>query len=353
MTRLTRRQFSTIAGASALLALSPLGSRSGRAQDKALVKITAAEAVETLYYLPLYVAHALGFFKEQGLDVTIFNAQQRTIALRAIVNGDAFTYNGDPAEPALARQLGQKVKNFGVIVNRAGGAILGKKGIDKDPKKWAGKRIITPRPPHTSVSLVQMVLQNNGYEKADKDGLAFKPKGGSDKDAVNLTPVLAGAELSALAAGQAELSIVLEPSIAIGVAQGFDHITSFADQFGPFFYTSFAVTEESIEKRPEQVQAFANAMQKAYLFGHKYPDRAAEVAVKRYDTQDSKIVAAAARNIIRDKAYPESLLVTKEAYEKNFNQLLVATGHPAAKFPMNELMDNRFAEKAAATIKNV
>jgi NitT/TauT family transport system substrate-binding protein len=144
---------------------------------------------------------------------------------------------------------------------------------------------------------------------------------------------------------------VLEPNIAIGVAKGFEHITSFAEQFGPFFYTSFAVTEESIEKRADMVQGFANAMQKAFLFGHKFPDKAAEVAVKRYETQDPKIVAAAAKNIIRDKAYPVSLLVTKESYEKNFNRLLVATGHPAAKYPMNELMDNRFAEKAAATVK--
>lgn len=350
MTNVTRRQFSVMAGAGALIAFSPLGSRSAGAQ-KAMVKITHAEAVETLYYLPLYVAHALGFFKEQGLDVTIFNAQQRTIALRAVVAGDAFSYNGDPAEPALARQRGAKVKNFGVIVDRAGGAILGKKGIDKNPKNWTGKRIITPRPPHTSVSLVQMVLQDAGYEKADKDGLVFKPKGGTEKDAVRLTPVVAGAELSALDAGQAELSIVLEPNIAIGTAKGFDFITSFAEQFGPFFYTSFAVTEESIEKRPDQVQAFANAMQKAYLFGHKNPDQAAEVAVKRYDTQDPKIVAAAARNIIKDGTYPKSLLVTKESYDKNFNRLLVQTGHPAAKYPFNELMENRFAEKAVATVK--
>jgi hypothetical protein len=29
----------------------------------------------------------------------------------------------------------------------------------------------------------------------------------------------------------------------------------------------------------------------------------------------------------------------------------VRTGHKAARYPMNELMDNRFAEKAVATVK--
>ncbi len=342
-----RRRLALATGAGALVSFLPLSN--GRAQ--AMIKMTAAEAVETLYYLPMYCAHALGFFKEQGLDVTIFNAQQRTIALRAIVAGDAFTYNGDPAEPALARLSGARVKNIGVIVNRAGGALLAKKGTPKDPKQWAGKRIITPRPPHTSVSLMQLIMINNGYDKADADGLVWKAKGAADKDAVRFTPVIAGSELSALAAGQADLSFVLEPNIAIGVAQGFEEVTSFAQEFGEFFYTSFAVTEESIEKRGEQVQKFVNAMQRAMLFGHRHPDKAAEVAVKRYHTQDPKIVAAAARNIIRDKAYPESMLVTKAAYDRNFDVLLVRTGHKAARYPMAELMDNRFAEKAVASVR--
>ena len=342
-----RRRLALAAGAGALVSFLPL--RGGRAQ--AMIRMTAAEAVETLYYLPLYCAHALGFFKEQGLDVTIFNAQQRTIALRAIVAGDAFTYNGDPAEPALARLSGAKVKNIGVLVSRAGGALLAKKGTSKDPKRWAGKRIITPRPPHTSVSLMQLIMINNGYEKADADGLVWKPKGGADRDAVRFTPVVAGSELSALAAGQADLSFVLEPNIAIGVAKGFEEVTSFAEQFGDFFYTSFAVTEESIDKRGEQVQKFVNAMHKACLFGHQHPDQAAAVAVKRYDKQDAKIIAAAARNIIRDKAYPESMLVSTEAYDKNFKVLLVRTGHQAANYPMTELMDNRFAEKAVAAVR--
>ena len=121
--------------------------------------------------------------------------------------------------------------------------------------------------------------------------------------------------------------------------------------FGEFLNTSLAVTEESIAKRPEQVQAFANAMQKACLFGHKYPDQTVEVAIKRYQTQDPKIIAQAARNIIQDNAYPESFLVSKAAYDNLFNKLLVLTGHEAKNYPLNELMDNRFAEKAMATVK--
>lgn len=342
-TNLNRRHL--LAGSAGLAVVSFLPGGNGRAQ--ALVEITAAEAVETMYYLPLYVAHAKGFFEQEGLDVTIFNAQQRTIAVRAVAAKDAFSYNGDPAEPALARQRGVGIKNIGVLVDRAAQVVLGKPGTSPNAADWAGETIIIPRPPHTAVSLIQMVLIDAGYEKQDADGLVWVREGG---EPVNLVPVIAGSELSALLAGQANLAVVLEPQTSNGVAAGMEVITSFAEQFGPFYFTSFAVLEETIAETPDQVQAFANAITKAMVYGHKDPDGAAQVAIERYPESDPEIMKAAALRIIAQDAYPKSLVVTDEAYANNFDRLLVATAHPAANYPFDELMDLSFAETAAANI---
>lgn len=344
---LSRRQ--AVFGAASVAALSFGPVRGARA--KAMLKITAAEAVETMYYLPLYVAKAKGFFEQEGLDLTIFNAQQRTIALRAVISKDAFSYNGDPAEPALAQQKGENVKNIGVLVNRAAQVVLGKPGISKDAKTWAGRAIIVPRPPHTAVSLIQMTLIDAGYVKGDTDGLVWQVKDGKADDAVHLIPVVAGSELSALMAGQADLALTNEPTTSNGVAAGMEIIISFADQFGPFFFTSFAVLAETIAKQPDQVQAFANAITKAMVYGHKNPAGAAEVAVQRYADSDPKIMKAAAERIISQGAYPDSLVVSKISYDNNFTRLLTATGHPAAGYPFDKLMDLSFAEKAEKAIK--
>lgn len=341
---ITRRSFNAGLAAGATLTFLPGTSR-------AAVKITAAEAVETMYYLAMYAAKEKGFFEEEGLDVEIFNAQQRTIALRAIVSGDAFTYNGDPAEPAIGRQRGVACKNIGVLVDRAVQVVLAKKGMSKDPKDWKGEKIIIPRPPHTAVSLIQMMLIDNGYSKADADGLVWKPSGSGEN--VQLLPVIAGSELSALTAGQANLSITLEPATSIGVSKGYEPVVSFADHFGPFFFTSFAVMEDSIKNRREQVQGFVNAITKAMVYGHKYPDKVAEVAVARYKDTDAAIMRAAAKRIVAQGAYPKNMIVSKESYKNNFDRLLPATGHPAAGYKFDELMDLSFAEKAAAKITDV
>jgi NitT/TauT family transport system substrate-binding protein len=347
---LSRRRFLEVAGgAAAVVTFEPLSGLSGRA--RAAVKLTHAEAVETLYYLPLYVAKAEGFFEKEGLDVTIFNAQQRTIAVRAVVAGDAFTYCGDPAEPALARERGADIKNIGVIVYRAGGGILSKAGFPRDPKQWKGAAIIIPRPPHTSVSLIQLTLMKAGYTQADQDGLVWKPADGKgDKDLVKLHPVIAATELAALVAGQGQLSVALEPDLSNGVVQGFEIVTTFAEEFGPYFYTSIAAAGSSIKGKAELLQRYTDAMTRAMMWGHKYPDKAAQVAVKRYAEANPKIVAEAAKRIIAQEAYPKNMLVSKASYDQNFNNVLVRTKHPAAGYKWEELMDLSFAEKAASKI---
>jgi NitT/TauT family transport system substrate-binding protein len=343
----TRRQLlGRAAATSAAVLFEPFSGLSRRAH--ATVKVTHAQAAELLNFLPLYVAQARGFFGDEGLDVGIYNAQQRTIALRAIVAGDAFSYSGDPAEPALARLRGVDVKNIGTLVNRAVSFLVGKTGTPKDPKQWKGKSILVPRPPNTAVNFVQMILQEAGYSQADKDGLVWKPgDSAGDGDHVRFQPVVMGSELAAMLAGQADLAHVVEPDTSNALSQGFEIVVDFAQRFGPFLLSSIAVMNRTIQEQPDLVQRFVNAMTKACVFGHKYPDQAAAVAVQRYYTSDATIMAEAAKRLIAIGAFPNSLVISREAYSNNFDKLLSHTAHQAAKFPFEELVDGRFAENAA------
>lgn len=347
----TRRGFVRMAGAGgAMVLLEPLAGVSGRARAQVL-RLTHAQPVDALVFLPLYVAQANGYFDQEGIDLNVFTAQQRTIALRAIITGDAFTYCGDPAEPGLARLRGVDVKNIGTLVDRAVLYILGKPGLPKDVKQWKGKSIIAPRPPSSHFSLLQSLLLESGYTQADREGLVWKPSdSASDKDHLRLQPVTFGSQLPALLAGNAELASIDEPDASTAVGQGFDVLFSFPQAIGPFYLSSIAVMNRAIQKQPDLVQRFVNAVTKGCLFGHKYPDKAAEVAEQRYYTAEAKVIAAAAKRLIADGAYPKNMVVSKESYAANFDSLLVKTKHPAAKYPFEQLMDLRFAEAAATKL---
>src|SRR3546814_9772376 len=80
---------------------------------------------------------------------------------------------------------------------------------------------------------------------------------------------------------------------------------------------------ETMKENPENVQKFANAMQKACLWGHANPEGAAEVGAARFATADPKIIKDAAMRTIKQGAYPKGLIVSRDSYDNNFNRLQI------------------------------
>ena len=57
--------------------------------DSSLEKITVAEVAHSVFYAPQYVAHGLGFFKDEGLDVEIVLTSGADNVMAAVLSGDA------------------------------------------------------------------------------------------------------------------------------------------------------------------------------------------------------------------------------------------------------------------------
>lgn len=54
-----------------------------------LTQITVAEVAHSVFYAPQYVAHGLGFFEEEGLDVEIVLTSGADNVMAAVLSGDA------------------------------------------------------------------------------------------------------------------------------------------------------------------------------------------------------------------------------------------------------------------------
>ena len=57
--------------------------------DNALKHITVAEVAHSVFYAPQYVAHGLGYFEEEGLDVEIILTSGADNVMAAVLSGDA------------------------------------------------------------------------------------------------------------------------------------------------------------------------------------------------------------------------------------------------------------------------
>jgi NitT/TauT family transport system substrate-binding protein len=114
-----RRQL-VIATASLLAAPTVL-----RAQSLEKPKLTIAVGGKNLlYYLPLTIAETLGYFKAEGLEVTIADFAGGSQALRAVIGGSADVVSGAFEHTVNMQTKGQRLRAF-VLQGRAPQIVLG------------------------------------------------------------------------------------------------------------------------------------------------------------------------------------------------------------------------------------
>lgn len=58
-------------------------------ENNNLKKVTLTEVTHSIFYAPQYLADALGYFKDEGLDVEITLSQGADAVMSAVLSGDA------------------------------------------------------------------------------------------------------------------------------------------------------------------------------------------------------------------------------------------------------------------------
>ena len=96
--------------ASAALAAAPAVLQA-QVIDKPKLTI-AVGGKNLLYYLPLTIAESLGYFKAEGLDVTIADFAGGSRALQAVVGGSADVVSGAFEHTLNMQAKGQKLRAF-------------------------------------------------------------------------------------------------------------------------------------------------------------------------------------------------------------------------------------------------
>src|SRR5262249_1353226 len=104
------------------LVLALTGAAYGQAPEKKSVTL-AVGGKAALYYLPLTIAERLGYFKEQGLDVTINDFRGGAQSLQALVGGSVDVVTGAYEHTIRMQAKGQDVR-AGVELRRFSGILL-------------------------------------------------------------------------------------------------------------------------------------------------------------------------------------------------------------------------------------
>lgn len=124
--------------------------------DNKLKKVKVAEVTHSIFYAPQYVAHALGYFEEEGLDVEIILAAGADKVTAAVLSGDVeIGFCGSEATIYVYNN-GEKdyLVTFAGLTKRDGSFIVSREKYDNFTlNNLKGKTIIGGRIGHRVLNL--------------------------------------------------------------------------------------------------------------------------------------------------------------------------------------------------------
>jgi NitT/TauT family transport system substrate-binding protein len=308
-----------------------LAVAAGPALAQELKEVNFSEAVHNLGYINLYVGMHAGIFEKNGLKMNVSAAGGDTQTFAAVLGGSADFAIGDATMAQMSREAGGPGVVVGTVVQRAHyfGVSKNLEPIS-DPKDFAGLTIVTSPDPNTNYSVAKRMLETAGLEI------------GADTEILQVNP---GTEIGAMLAGQADMAIAYQPSVASAVDQGAKVVFDFSSYVGPFCNTGIMVLPATIERDPEMVQALVTSFEEASRLTYADPDFAKEVARKEFPDLPPEVVDAAIDAELEYLIPAQSVLVKEDQWQ-NLIDMQVYLGNVKGEVPFDEIIDNSFAENA-------
>ena len=287
------------------------------------------------YYAPLHVAHRLGSFEAAGLEPRIVFAAEAAEAQRSLLRGEADLAVGGAIRAFVMADTAPPNRLLSIAeVNSRDGFFLLARGPAAD-FRWnnlAGARLILFAEAPTPWLCLQDVLRRHGVNPSTVTVLAGLPVPAA------VEAFLAG-EADYLETGQPAAEALLERGVAHLAAEVGAHV-------GHITYTSFIVTPETRDARPELCRATVTALAQALRFMATH-DAAAitDLIAGDFPPIPRPRLARIVGRYQRLGSWPADPRVAREGIER-LGRILVAGGLIRNAAAFEAIADNRFAEAA-------
>ncbi|MGW3624023.1 ABC transporter substrate-binding protein [Streptomyces sp. NPDC000880] len=321
-----------------MTSLSACGSGSSvTASSDGTTRVSLVEAVHNLGYINLYVAQHKGFFKQQGIDLRLSAAGGDSQAFAAVLGGSAQFALGDATMAEISREKHGDGVVLGELVSRAQFFAVSKNISTPfdNPAQFKGHTFVTNPPPNTNYNVLTNSLKQAGLDPA--------------KD-VKITTVAPGTELGPVLAGQADVVVAQEPNVDTAVVQNGAHVLySWSDAIGEFTNTGLQARSSYVKANPTVVQKVVNALQMGAEYTYAHPDAAKAIARAEFPSLPAKVIDAAIQREL-DNGIPSKTLVVPQAGWNKLMDLGRKLGNCSCDISFGEIVDNSFAQKAAADV---
>lgn len=303
-------------------------------KDTNLKKVKVAEVTHSVFYAPQYVAHSLGYYKDEGLDVEIILTPGADAVAAAVLSGDVEIGFCGSEQTIYIYNRGEKdhLINFSALTKKDGSFLISKKQ-NKDFKvsDLKNSHIIAGRKGGMPSMTLKWVLNQNNID--------------TNKD-LNFDTSIAFASMNgAFIGGTGDYVTAFEPSASSLVNQGYGYIVaSLGELGGDVPYTTYSARKSYIKNNKDVIEGFTSATQKGldYVHSHSAEEIADIIGSYFPDVSYNDLV-----NSIKKYMEIDSWYETTEIKKKDFDhiqEIIKNDGELEKKAPFNKLVDNSFSK---------
>lgn len=300
-----------------------------------LKKISVAEVTHSVFYAPSYVAHSLGYFEDEGLDVEFILTPGADKVTAAVLSGDVqIGFCGSEATVYVYNQ-GEKdyLVTFAGLTKRDGSFLVSRKQYDEfklDDLK--GSYVIGGRKGGMPEMTFEWALSENGID----------PKNDLTID----TSIAFAAMSGAFIGGTGDFVTLFEPQALQVEKQGFGYVVASVGELGGIVpYTAFNAKKSYIENNPGVIEGFTKAIQKGLDYVHSHSDEEVAKTILNYfpDTSLNDLT-----NIVKRYREIDSWYTTTYINEDDFNhiqEIMEKAGELDSFAPYKDLVNNKYAKE--------
>lgn len=321
------------------LVLTGCNNQSGKVEQ--VTKVRLSEVTHSIFYAPQYVALTKGFFKEEGLEVELSNGAGADKVMTAVLTGQVEIGFAGPEASVYVYNEGKEDNSivFAQLTNGDGTFLMGRKPAPNF--KWSdvkGKNIIGGRKGGMPEIILQYVLRNNGLIPG--------------KDVMIDTTMQFAAMPGAFIGGQGDYVIVFEPTASEMEKAGEAYIVaSLGKSSGEVPYTAYFAKKSYIEKNPNTIQKFTNAIYKGQRWVDTHtPEEIAQAIKPHFPDANDQILATVVKRYKEQNTWKKDPILL----EKDLNVLQKAlqdAGELNKVAPYDKIVSKVFAETAIKNIK--
>ena len=323
-----------LAGSLAALSLTGCGKKEAAG---GLTPVTLNEVAPSIFYAPQYAAIELGYFEDEGIDLTLVNGAGADKVMTAMISGDAdIGFMGSEASIyTYANGASDYAVNFAQLTQRAGNFLVGRQ---PDPafqwSKLKGTKVLGGRAGGMPQMVFEYILKKHGID----------PK----TDLTIDQSISFGLTAAAFTSSDANYTVEFEPFATGLETEGTGYVVaSLGTDSGYVPYTAYCAKQSYMEKNPQIIQKFTNAIQEGldYVNSHTAEEIARTIKPQFPETDLDKLTMIVERYQKQD-TWKGDTIFQKDSFDLLQN-ILEEAGELEERVPYEDLVTTEYARKAA------